>query len=101
MQRLVFNPMEQLRQAAEHVGEADFDYDPGRFEPNEIGQVAQAFEDMALRVRDREAQVQAKAEALLAEVNERKNAEEALRDSEARFRLLFAASPDAIMLIDP
>jgi PAS domain S-box-containing protein len=101
MQRLVFSPLEQLRQAAEHVGEADFDYDPGRFEPNEFGQVAQAFEAMALRVRDREAQVQAKAAALLAEVNERKNAEAASRESEARFRLLFEASPDAIMLIDP
>jgi PAS domain S-box-containing protein len=35
------------------------------------------------------------------DVTERKRAEEALNESEQRFRSLFAASPDALVLIDP
>jgi PAS domain S-box-containing protein len=37
----------------------------------------------------------------LRDITERKRAEEALNESEERFRRLFMASPDAIMLIDP
>jgi PAS domain S-box-containing protein len=101
MVRWLFTPLERLRQAAERVGQGDFDYQPGPIEPDEIGQVAEAFREMAERVRDREAQVQAKAAALLAEFEERKHVEAALRESEARFRQFFAASPDAVLLIDP
>src|SRR5215208_3495046 len=35
------------------------------------------------------------------DISERKQAEEALRESEQRFHQLFATSPDAILLIDP
>lgn len=35
------------------------------------------------------------------DITERKRAEQALQESEQRFRLFFAASPDAILLVDP
>ncbi len=39
--------------------------------------------------------------AVFTDVSERKRAEQALRESNAQFRTLFEASPDAILLIDP
>lgn len=40
-------------------------------------------------------------EGTLEDISERKQAEDALRENEARFRKLFELSPDAIVLIDP
>jgi PAS domain S-box-containing protein len=50
-----------------------------------------------------EARVKAEraSEELMKEIAERKQAEEALRESEERFRILFEHSPDALLLIDP
>jgi PAS domain S-box-containing protein len=39
--------------------------------------------------------------AVFTDISQRKRSEEALRESSARFRTLFEASPDAILLIDP
>jgi PAS domain S-box-containing protein len=39
--------------------------------------------------------------AVFTDISERKRAEQALRESNAQFRTLFEASPDAILLIDP
>jgi PAS domain S-box-containing protein len=39
--------------------------------------------------------------AVFTDISERKRSEEALRESNARFRTLFEASPDAVLLIDP
>jgi protein-histidine pros-kinase len=39
--------------------------------------------------------------AVFTDISERKRSEEALRESNARFRNLFEASPDAVLLLDP
>jgi PAS domain S-box-containing protein len=57
--------------------------------------------DLELRVAQRTQQLNALNRRLQDELSRRQQLLLSLKDSEARFRLLFAASPDAILLIDP
>ena len=59
------------------------------------------YHDLETRVQERTADLSKANESLQAEIAERRQAERALQESEQRFRLLFATSPDAILLIDP
>ncbi len=68
----VFKPMEWLRLGTERIGQGDLEHRIGLNRPDEIGQVAAAFDDMAHRLYEREAEV---AAGLVA-----------LQESEARYR---------------
>lgn len=57
--------------------------------------------DLERRVVQRTEQLDKLNRQLQVELAERQRLVQSLSDSEARFRLLFAASPDAILLIDP
>lgn len=62
--RTILWPVAELRDGAEHIGEGDLDHrlDSGR--PDEIGQAATAFNQMAANLKDREAALaQARDEA--------------------------------------
>ena len=61
----------------------------------------QAYAELEQRVHERTEELARANESLRAEIRERRRTEEALRESEERFRILFEHSPDAIVLIDP
>jgi PAS domain S-box-containing protein len=58
-------------------------------------------EELEVRVSQRTEELYQLNQRLQDELSERQRLMESLRDSEARFHLLFAASPDAILLLDP
>ncbi len=63
--------------------------------------LSNAHTQLELRVNERTAELAQANQALNAEILEHKRMEKALEESEGRFRVLFEASPDAILLIDP
>jgi len=77
--RLIFQPMERLRAGAERIGQGDLRHRIDIARQDEVGQVAESFNEMVGRLREREDQLAARTAALAAEVAERKRAEEALR----------------------
>jgi signal transduction histidine kinase len=65
MQRAVFGPVEKLRAGAERFGRGDVEHRIPVAQRNEIGQVAEAFNDMADRLHERQVALeQARDEAL-------------------------------------
>jgi PAS domain S-box-containing protein len=59
-----------------------------------------AYDELEIRVQERTAELAKANEALQAEINEHKRAEEALQASEIKYRTLFQASPDGILIAD-
>jgi PAS domain S-box-containing protein len=63
--------------------------------------IRKAREELELKVHERTAELQKANEALLSDIAERKQMEEALRESEAKFRLIFENARDAIFWANP
>jgi len=74
VERLVVQPMAQLREGANRIGQGDLNYRIGFVRRDEIGQLAKAFDEMAKRLYERDAQISAQTSAL--------------RISEARYRAI-------------
>jgi len=100
MKRLILDPMEQLRAGAEQVGRGDLDYQIDFVRQDEIGQVAQAFNEMAGRLRDREALLTARTAALETEVLEHRQTEEKLRQAELKYRTLVEHLPAITFIVE-
>jgi PAS domain S-box-containing protein len=66
-----------------------------------LAQLARQRDNLELRVAERTEELNRLNQRLQNELIERQGLMVSLRDSEERFRLLFEASPDAILLIDP
>ncbi len=79
LRRLIFQPMERLRAGAERIGQGDLRHRIDIARQDEVGRVAEAFNEMAGRLCDREDQLAVRTAALAAEVAERKRAEEQLQ----------------------
>ncbi|MFN8486491.1 MAG: histidine kinase dimerization/phosphoacceptor domain -containing protein [Caldilineaceae bacterium] len=77
--RMIFEPMEKLQAGADHIGQGDLTHRIEMDRQDEVGMVAQAFNEMAWRLYNREEQLLTRTVELAIEVNERKKAEEALR----------------------
>ncbi len=86
--RSVLHPIDRLRIGAERIGQGDLNYRIELEQPDEIGMVASAFNNMAYNLRERERQLADQAASLAAEVAERTKAEIALRQSETRYRAI-------------
>jgi signal transduction histidine kinase len=54
LRRLVLRPIENLHDGANRIGQGDLSYRLQSEQPNEIGQVALAFNEMATKLQDRE-----------------------------------------------
>jgi len=59
-----------------------------------------AYEELERRVREKTAQLARANQELRAEAGQRRQTETALKESEAKYRHLFAVEPDALVLID-
>jgi diguanylate cyclase (GGDEF)-like protein/PAS domain S-box-containing protein len=78
LRRLFLDPLERLRSGADRIGQGDLSYRIGMDSGDEIGHVAQAFDEMAHRLDERERQVAEHTAALTREVSERLQAQQAL-----------------------
>ncbi len=76
---MIFEPMEKLQAGANRIGQGNLTYRIEMERQDEVGMVAQAFNEMAWRLYNREEQLLTRTVELAIEVNERKKAEEALR----------------------
>ncbi len=77
--RVIFQPMEKLQAGAQRIGQGDLTHRITFVQQDEVGQVAQAFNEMADQLRNREEQLVTQTVELATEVSERKKAEDALQ----------------------
>ncbi len=84
--RLVFRPIQALREGVERIGLGDWGYRVAVGRHDEIGIVAEAVNQMADRLRERDEQIEASTRAL--------------RQSEARLRRITDSMQDMISEID-
>ena len=83
-----------LRKGATVIGEGNLDYRIDDTAKDEIGDLARSFNQMSVNLIN----VMASKEELNREVEERKRAEEAIRESEEHFKLLAENAPVAIFV---
>jgi PAS domain S-box-containing protein len=92
-------PIRALLEAAERIGRGRLDRQTGIRRGDEIGRFAAAFDAMVAKLRE----ITVSRDELLAEMEERRKAEKALRLSESRYRAIFENSRDGFCLfeVDP
>lgn len=91
MARRITAPLRALSETVSHISEGQFDASAPVLSEDEVGALARAFNSMTEKLRKSLA-------AMQEELRERKQAEEALRESEERFRKVFHSSPVAISI---
>ena len=55
--RLILQPIDQLRTGAVRIGQGDYNYQIDLKRQDEMGQVAQAFNEMVIRIRQRDEEI--------------------------------------------
>ena len=111
IRRLVLRPVGALMEGVAALKQGEVRGLAGFRSTDELGVLAQSFQDMAAAVRDREARlrkaydslellVEERTRALTAEIEERRQTEVALMDSQEKLRLIFIGAADAIVMID-
>ena len=100
-------PVRRLVAATEMVAEGEFDYPTGGLRHDEIGELSRSFAKMTRSLQASTVARQERTTALAAanvklnlEIEERTKAEEALRESEQRFRTVFESAPIGMVTVD-
>ncbi|MCE5339957.1 MAG: PAS domain S-box protein [Planctomycetaceae bacterium] len=94
--RYVLQPVIKISKATEKIGQGNITYKIPCKSGDELGRLAAAFNKMTTDLQQRTTSI----ENLNSEIAERKNAEEALGQSEEKYRLQFEEALDAIFLAD-
>jgi PAS domain S-box-containing protein len=94
--RSITYPLTRLHKGTEIVAEGNLDYKTNIRTPDEIGRLSTAFDAMTEHLRE----ITVSRDELNKDIEERKRAEEALRESETRFKQLFDSVNDGITLRD-
>ncbi len=94
--RSVTMPISELTNATKIIANGDLKYEINVRSNDEIGQLASAFNQMTKNLKT----TTVKRDELVQEVIRRNRAEEALRESEERYRTFFEQAPDGIILVD-
>ena len=89
MARRITAPLRALTQTVTHISEGDFNASAPVLSDDEVGTLAQTFNAMTAKLRQTLA-------GLEKELHDRKQAEEALRQSEERYRTLFEGMQDGV-----
>lgn len=84
--RLILDPMERLRTGTVRIGQGDLSHRIRLNRQDEVGQVAEAFDEMVTRLRDREVQVAERTQAL--------------KESEERFRRVISSISNHIYMTE-
>ena len=96
LQRAVVKPVLKLHKGAEIVGAGHLNHQVGIDSPDEIGDLSRAFDRMTANLR----QITVSRDELVKEMEERTRAEQALRESEERFRTVFENAVTGIAITD-
>jgi signal transduction histidine kinase len=77
--QLILQPLDKLRAGAVRIGQGELRHRIDIVREDEVGQVAEAFNEMVDRLHQRDEQLAERTTALAAEVTERKRAEQGLK----------------------
>ncbi|MFH2067311.1 MAG: ATP-binding protein [Pseudomonadota bacterium] len=89
---LISRPLGILKKGIDGIADGDYSQKLDDIRHNELTGIAERFNEMAARIKNREI-------LLKNEVEDRKAAQEKLKKSEARYRILFESSSDAILIM--
>jgi PAS domain S-box-containing protein len=92
--RSIVRPLHALHKGTEMIAQGNFAYKVGTGAKDEIGQLSRAFDQMTQSLSTSMTSI----DRLNEEINERKCAETASRESEDKFAKAFRSSPDAIVI---
>ena len=92
----IIRPLSRLVQDTREIGNGNMDVKLGPMGKDEIGNLSRSFGEMAVKLKT----TMVSRDDLIKEVAERKQAEEALIASEARYRRFFEAARDGILILD-
>ncbi len=95
---LLNRPLENLIELIDQIAEGDYNTFHRQHRQKEINTILKRFNTMASKIKKREQALQVMNQRLESEVNERKLAEAAVIESEARYRALFEMAPAGIGL---
>ena len=93
-------PLEILQQGMDRLAMGDYDYRFEEIQHVELSGIANRFASMAAEIKSRESALQQLNRDLKEEIEERKRAEEIIRDSEAKSLALLDALPDTVFQVD-
>ncbi len=97
--RLVIRrPLSALQHGIDRIAAGDYRFKFGPIRQNELRGIARRFSQMAGEIESRENRLQDMNRKLQAQIEERRQAEAAVKESEHIFRNLFDLSPQAITL---
>lgn len=99
--RTLSQPLVALRDAALRMAQGSFDHRVGITSRDEIGELASAFNQMGADLQKREGEVKTAAEELQAEIEERRQTERALRETQERLMLAQKAGKVGTFDYDP
>ena len=100
VRRYLRHPFNLLIQGIEKLSEGDYSHAFPPFKQREMQTIASKFRAMANQVRTRQESLERANQQLENEINERREIEIALRQSEERFRALINQAADAIFVHD-
>ncbi len=90
-------PIGVLKSAAEKIGRGNLDTEIGIDSKDEIGQLAESIRNMTTDLKI----ITTSRDNLTLEIVQRRKAEEAIKESEEKYRILFERESDAIFIYDP
>ena len=94
--RRTFRSINRLQDGTKIVGSGNLDYSVGSNSDDEIDELSRSFNQMTANLKT----VTASKDDLEREIAERRKAEEAMRESEQRYSLLFNSIPEGFCLVE-
>ena len=100
LNRYLSRPLEDLQKDMDLLAKGDFPQSGQVGQKTEIQNIIDTFNKLAISLRKRDEEVTKKTGALKTEISERQQAEEMLRESEEKYRLLVENQTDLLVKID-